>query len=125
MSTKGSISEDTPVNEIVKLWPASDSIRNLIALFASFSALSWFAEDIPADYTAASLLIGLIFATSGIAILMGTMYYRSGVHEEVVNDLRGYIRSKNEEARISGKTYSVQIGSCSLSTGEIDLDSSI
>ncbi len=125
ISSKGRGSKDTPVSEVIKLWSASDSIRNLIALFASFSALSWFAENIPADYTATALLIGLIFATSGIAILMGTMYYRSGVHEEVVNNLREYIKRKNEEARINGKTYSVQIGTCTLSTDQLVLDSTI
>ena len=119
VSSKGRTSEDTPVSEITKLWPASTSIRNLIALLASFSALAWFSENIPVDITATALLIGLIFATSSIAIIMGTMYYRSGVHEEFVNDLREYIRIKNQEARTSVKDYSVKIGTCSLSTDNL------
>lgn len=114
VSSKGRTSEDIPVNEITKLWPASTSIRNLIALLASFSALTWLTENIPADITATALLIGLIFATSGIAILMGTMYYRSGVHEEFVNVLREYIQKRNQEARSSGEEYSIQVGTCKL-----------
>ena len=39
------------------------------------------------------LIVGL---TSGIAVFMGVMYYRSGVHQQLVNDLRKAIKEEYE-----------------------------
>jgi hypothetical protein len=106
-------SGDSSREDFETVWYAGESIRKIIALLAGFSAILWFVEqldleDVSATAFAFVVLLILIFLTGGVAILMGTMYYRSGVHADFVNNLRGFIKEKNEEKK--EKEYSISIG---------------
>ncbi|MFX0183584.1 MAG: hypothetical protein ACFE95_10930 [Candidatus Hodarchaeota archaeon] len=103
----------TSEKDFETVWLAGEAIRKIIALLAGFSAIMWFVEqfdpgDAPATAMAFGWLLILIFLTGGVAILMGTMYYRSGIHTDFVNNLREYIKKKNEEDL--GKEYPISIG---------------
>jgi hypothetical protein len=64
-----------------------------------------------------------MFLTSGSAILMGTMYYRSGIHEEFVNNFRNHIKIKNSAAKAKDKQYAIQIGTMSFKESNQGLNS--
>lgn len=109
-------SERGDTNETDELSSLSSSIRNLIGLFAGISTISWIAEQMNITGSGSSVeLIGsiaVIFAFlvmySGPGLLMGVMYYRSGVHEEFVNDVRKFILEKNKEEE--RRPYRIKIG---------------
>jgi hypothetical protein len=101
--------------EISTVWLASESIRNIVIFLAGFSAIVSITEqfnpsDVPATAVALLILVILIFLTGGLAILMGVMYYRSGIHEEFVNHLRNAVKTKNQEASAAGRNYTIDIG---------------
>jgi hypothetical protein len=133
LSSKGKNVDGTSIREIKELWLASTALRNLIAFLAGVSAVTWLAEQITSiaaergtpieTITGLSLLVGLMFLTSGSAILMGTMYYRSGIHEGFVNNFRNHIKIKNNAAKAKNKQYSIQIGTMSFKESNQGLNS--
>jgi len=99
--------------DVAELGYASSSIRNLIGIIAGISTLQWFVEQSaridPTMPTGIGSLIGLVlgfyFIFLGSAILLGIMYYRSGVHELFVNNLRLTILQTNKEREKQGKEF--------------------
>ena len=113
--------------------PPASAGGSSLAFLAGVSAVSWLAEQITSiaaergtpieTITGLSLLVGLMFLTSGSAILMGTMYYRSGIHEEFVNNFRNHLKIKNNTAKAKNKQYSIQIGTMSFKESNQGLNS--
>ena len=100
------------------IWFASSAMKNLAGLLFGFPAVLWLGDkamELRGESSGAFvgffisfLILYIIFIISaGPIILMGIMYYRSGVHEYFVNNLRDYIKEQNQK----NTQYSVKIGS--------------
>ncbi|OLS21354.1 MAG: hypothetical protein HeimC3_35990 [Candidatus Heimdallarchaeota archaeon LC_3] len=104
-STKGLDESSKGIEETTQLIPASDSIRSIFTLAFGLPAVFWFVDESgrrSVDFATgtigviAIILIFFIFI-GGVVILMGVMYYRSGAHEHLVNELRNHIRARYEK----------------------------
>ncbi|MFX0065930.1 MAG: hypothetical protein ACFFC7_27510 [Candidatus Hermodarchaeota archaeon] len=103
-------------SEIRRLWSASSGMKALIGLIVSFSAIIWLVDavlvfNIPNptlfDFVYIWIVDITLFSTHlGVVILLSIMYYRSGIHEEFVNNLRRFILRKNQEST----EYPIKIG---------------
>lgn len=99
-STKGVDQFGMRIEETAQLLPAADSIKALFILFFGLPAIVWFVDESSrrdSDFASGTtgllaLSIAFILAMGGIVILMGIMYYRSGAHEYLVNELRDHIK---------------------------------
>lgn len=122
---KWTISSKGDATEISELILASRSLRNLITFFVGFNTILWII-DLDAEISGSSdyisrigtiiIIFLAIFGTSGgITVLMGVMYYRSGVHEYLVNELRLFIRDK-----YLSKIKNQQISICKSNIIQID-----
>lgn len=100
------------------IWFASTAIKNLAGLLFGFPAVLWLGDKAmelsgesmgaSAGFVISFFVLYIIFIiSSGPIILMGIMYYRSGIHEYFVNNLRNYIKEQNQK----NENYSVKIGS--------------
>ena len=114
-STKGVTPIGEPVVETEELFHASSSIANLFGIAFGIPSIAWlagiyaesFKQNTGQFYFGYSILVIIIILfiwfTSGIVIFMGVMYYRSGVHEELVNDLRQYIKRNYQKGEETDK----------------------
>ena len=108
--------KETTLGEIRRLWSASSGLRALIGLIVSFSAILWLVDAVISFNISNPTLLDFIyiwiiditlFSTHpGVIILLSVMYYRSGIHEEFVNNLRSFILRKNQEST----EYPIKIG---------------
>lgn len=117
--------------EIDELIFASNSIRNIVSIFAGYQAFVWVYErnlaldnpEFNLGYLIGSLL-GVMIFTSGIGIFLGIMYLRSGVHENFVNEIRekiydNYLNNQNEEYN-SNKTNYIFVRKTSLPSLKVE-----
>jgi len=89
--------------EVTQLYYAANSLRNIISIFAGFNAVSWvynlenniLGERGSAFGAVIGTFLVLFIFIGGIGIFQGIMYYRSGIHEIFVNELREFIYNKH------------------------------
>ena len=91
------------IKETTLLIPVSNSIRRLFTYLFGLSSIIWLVDmasthgsltnKLPAGTSGIIVLMIVAFFFTGIStIFMGIMYYRSGVHEFLVNQLRNDIK---------------------------------
>ncbi len=124
-SSKGTSSIRKFEDKVSEMWPASTSVKKFIGLFAGFSAITWLAENFALEIAGSvsytgfdfygyliGLIIALIVFITGPSIFMGVMYYRSGSHEILVNNLRNYINNEINTPKITKSEIKIKIGKC-------------
>lgn len=105
----GSQSE-SQIKETTLLVPASNSIRRLFSYAFGLTPIIWLVDKMSnstvenfkaTGFVGMAIIIALAFVFTGIStIFMGIMYYRSDVHEELVNKLRKEIKELNKTANL-------------------------
>ncbi len=91
------------ITETTLLTFASDSITNIFSLVFGIPSVVWLVDkmvttdELSHGGTFGLLaILGLFFIVTGVStIFMGIMYYRSGIHAELVNRLRLEIQKEN------------------------------
>jgi uncharacterized membrane protein len=125
VSTASKFRGDNEIIETTFLSSSSRSIQRIFGLFFGVPAIVWLIDKLneePNNATTSDPLTGfaltfvvIIFAIiaffiTGVAIIfMAVMYYRSGVHEELVNRFRKEIIEMNKN-----NDYSVTVGTFTL-----------
>jgi len=100
ISTAGKDSLGEEIVETTSLTFASDSITNIFTLAFGIPSIVWMVDKmVTTDQLEQGGMFGLVviliifFMFSGVTtIFMGIMYYRSGFHEELVNNFRNEIK---------------------------------
>jgi len=101
------------ITETTLLTFASDSITNIFTLVFGIPSVVWLVDKmVTTDELSHGgtfgllVIIGVFFIFTGVStIFMGIMYYRSGIHTELVNRLRLEIQKEN----ISKDEFSIKI----------------
>ncbi|MFW9856839.1 MAG: hypothetical protein ACFFFG_17455 [Candidatus Thorarchaeota archaeon] len=119
VSTAGLDDSGNEIIETTLLTFASDSISNVFTLAFGIPSVAWLVDKmVSTDQLASGGIVGLVviilifFVLTGAnTIFMGIMYYRSGIHAELVNKLRNDIResyTSEEESSVKICYSSVQ-----------------
>ena len=105
ISTASKYRDGQEIVETTRLTLASDSITRMFSLLFGVPIILWLvaenARTPPQDFISEmSGLLGILivfFIFTGMTIIfMGVMYYRSGVHEDLVNKLRNHVIEMNK-----------------------------
>lgn len=129
------VSSITAEPEILRSWEAADSVRNLVGLVVGIPSLVWVADKATSDEFSGSngaggltgaivLMVVFFIFTGGPSILMGVMYYRSGVHEEFVNLFREEVRDHYSHL-ISVGTLTYETATSTTEGKPMPIDSSV
>jgi len=122
LSSSGNVRRHEEIVETTLLTPSSRSVTRIFGLIFGIPAIVWFIDKITEEsganplsgftLTFVTVFVMLIsFFITGIAtIFMAVMYYRSGIHAEMVNKFRKDIieMNKNEDYTITVGTFSLK-----------------
>lgn len=113
ISTASKLNEGKDIIETTVLFKASDSVTRLFALVFGLPTIIWLVDKAAeGKFTGGNvglfiLIVGAFILTGLTTLFMGIMYYRSGIHEELVNKFRNEIYELNTK---KNSDFPVKIG---------------